>query len=507
VDTGENNYHFFIPACVLFGRLNCTNIILKVTGESTYFFTITRLNNENIQQLERSLQGKFENHFDPKEIEQLARDKKFVQRDSKLNGTTFLSLIIFNSNSLHDESLNDLTIALNKHHGVDISKQGLDVRFNSYAVQFLTAALENLLQQQLAEKISFSNCLEFKRILIKDSVCFQVDESLAKHYPGSGGSGSKANVRIQFEYNLLDGKIVDLSLNAFNDQDAKNSVLTLDIVNEGDLIIRDLAYMHLESLQGIVERIGHFLCRLNTQAKVYQEQDGKMIALDFSAIIRAMRKHNVQQIEKTVFIGKKQELQVRLFIYLLPEAVYNKRMRKANRTAKSKGHQVSKEYKARAGLNLFITSAPKELISIETAWQIYTLRWQIELTFKVWKSCCKIDKVKKVKKDRLECYILSKLLLIVLCWRVAWFTGMLLRRHHGKKISYFKAFKTLMHDVGTLRKIFVDGTLAVESYLADFLTLSSKKHLFEKKKGRENYSPEVLFRSLTILEDGKLIAI
>jgi len=453
------------------------------------------------------LQGQFENHFNPEEIEQLARNKKFVQRDSKLNGTTFLSLIIFNSNSLHDESLNDLTIALHKNHGVDISKQGLDDRFNAKAVQFLTAALENLLRQQLAEKVSFRNCIEFKRILIKDSVCFQIDESLAEHYPGSGGSGSKANVRIQFEYDLLDGKIVDLSLNAFNDQDAKNSVLTLDVVNDGDLIVRDLAYMHLESLQGIVKRIGHFLCRLNTQAKVYQEQDGKMIALDFTAIVQTMRQHNIRQIEETVFIGKNQELQVRLFIYLLPEAVYNERMRKANLSAKNKGRQLSKEYKARAGLNLFITSAPEELISIETAWQIYTLRWQVELTFKVWKSLCKIDKVKKVKKDRLECYIWSKLLLIVLCWRVAWFTGMLLKRHHGKNMSYFKAFKTLMHDVGTLKKIFVDGTVSAESYLAEFLILSSKKHLLEKKKGRDNYSPEVLFSSLTILEDGNLVAI
>lgn len=453
------------------------------------------------------MQGQFENHFNPEEIEQLARNKKFVQRDSKLNGTTFLSLIIFNSNSLHDESLNDLTIALHKNHGVDISKQGLDDRFNAKAVQFLTAALENLLRQQLAEKISFRNCIEFKRILIKDSVCFQIDESLAKHYPGSGGSGSKANIRIQFEYDLLDGKIIDLSLNAFNDQDARNSVLTLDVVNDGDLIVRDLAYMHLESLQGIVKRIGHFLCRLNTQAKVYQEQDGKMVTLDFSGIVKAMRQHNIRQIEETVFIGKDQELRVRLFIYLLPEAVYNERMRKANLSAKNKGRQLSKEYKARAGLNLFITSAPEELISIETAWQIYTLRWQVELTFKVWKSLCKIDKVKKVKKDRLECYIWSKLLLIVLCWRLAWFTGMLLRRHHGKNISYFKAFKTLMHDVGTLKKIFVDGTVSAESYLAEFLILSSKKHLLEKKKGRDNYSPEVLFSSLTILEDGNLVAI
>ena len=453
------------------------------------------------------MQGQFENHFNPEEIEQLARNKKFVQRDSKLNGTTFLSLIIFNSNSLHDESLNDLTIALHKNHGVDISKQGLDDRFNAKAVQFLTAALENLLRQQLAEKISFRNCIEFRRILIKDSVCFQIDESLAEHYPGSGGSGSKANVRIQFEYDLLDGKIIDLSLNAFNDQDARNSVLTLDVVNDGDLIVRDLAYMHLESLQGIVKKIGHFLCRLNTQAKVYQEQDGEMVTLDFSGIVKAMRQHNIRQIEETVFIGKDQELRVRLFIYLLPGAVYNERIRKANLSAKNKGRQLNKEYKARAGLNLFITSAPEELISIETAWQIYTLRWQVELTFKVWKSLCKIDKVKKVKKDRLECYIWSKLLLIVLCWQVAWFTGMLLRRHHGKNMSYFKAFKTLMHDVGTLKKIFVDGTVSAESYLAEFLILSSKKHLLEKKKGRDNYSPEVLFSSLTILEDGNLVAI
>jgi len=432
--------------------------------------------------------------------------QKFVQRKSKLDGCTFLSLIVFNSNSLHYESLNDLTIALSKQYGIEISKQGLDERFNVYAVKFLSSALEGLLNQQLSAKKILRNCLEFNRILIKDSVCFQVDESLAKYYPGSGGSGSKANVRIQFEYDLLDGKIVDLSLNAFNEQDAKNSVLTLDVVDGGDLIVRDLAYMHLEALQGIIERLGHFLCRLNTQAKVYQEQNGKMIELNFSRIVHAMRQYNIQQTEETVFIGKNQELQVRLFIYLLPENVYNERIRKANRAAQSKGRRLSKEYKARAGLNLFITSAPEELICTETAWQIYTLRWQIELTFKVWKSICKIDKVKKVKKDRLECYIFAKLLIIILCWRVTWFTGMLLRRHQGKNISYFKAFKTLMHDVATLKKVFIDGTVALESYLAEFLSLSSRKHLLEKKKDR-NYSPEVLCRSLTILEDGNLVAI
>ena len=220
-----------------------------------------------------------------------------------------------------------------------------------------------------------------------------------------------------------------------------------------------------------------------------------------------MRRHNIRQNEEIVFIGKNQELPVRLFIYLLPKSVYNERIRKANKEAGRKGRQVSKEHKARIGLNLFITSASEELITLDTAWQLYTLRWQIELTFKVWKSLCKIDKVKKVKKDRLECYIWAKLYLIVLCWRIAWFTGMLLRCYHRENISYFKAFKTLMRDVGTLKKIFVDGSLAAEVFLADFVLLSRKKHLLEKKKGRENYSPEVLYRSLTIVGGGNLVAI
>jgi hypothetical protein len=444
------------------------------------------------------LQCQFENHFQADEIEQLAHDKQFVQRKSKLNGKTFLSLIVFNVNSLHKESLNDLTVDLAQNYKVDITKQGLHDRFNACAVSFLTAALENLLNKQLLGKISFPNCVEFKRFLIKDSVCFQIDNSHAEYYPGSGGSGSKASVRIQLEYDLLNGTIVDLSLNAFNDQDARNSIATLELVESGDLIVRDLAYMHLDALHGIIDKCAHFLCRLNS-AKVYQIQNGEFFEVDFAATIKFMRENQINQIEKIVALGENKELQVRLFLFLMPTAVHNQRIRKAQINAKKKGYQLSKIFKIRAALNLFITSAPAELLKIDVAYKIYSLRWQIELTFKIWKSICKIDKVKKVKKERLECYIFAKLLIIVLCWRIAWFTNRLLKEYFGKNLSFFKAFKTLMHDMYRLERMIVAGAIPTVDYYLEFLKLSSKKHLLEKKKG-QSFSPEVFASSLTFGE-------
>ena len=110
---------------------------------------------------------------------------------------------------------------------------------------------------------ALSDIKGINRILVKDSVCFQIDESLVEYYPGSGGSGSKASVRIQFEYDILCGKINDLSVNAFNDQDAKDSIATIELIEKGDLIIRDLAYTSLTVLSAIVGKIAFYLCRLN----------------------------------------------------------------------------------------------------------------------------------------------------------------------------------------------------------------------------------------------------
>jgi len=484
-----------------------TEIIIHFFKNYSIKLTIRRIKKQDYACIENSISKQLNTFFEPEEIEKLARESKFVQRSGQLNGFTFLCLLSINSDDLASESLNDLVTKLELEHGINIKKQSLDERFNQYAVCFLKKAVEELLNKHCSATDSFMECDQFKRILIKDSVCFQVDASLAEHFPGCGGSGSPATVRIQFEYDLVAGTIVDLSLHGFVEQDASNSTMTLDVVNEGDLIIRDLAYMHIAALKGILSRLGDFLCRLQARRQVYQLRNGKIMELDFPEIVKLMVKHQVDKIEEKVFLDKLMTLEVRLFIYLLPLNVYQERIRKANLNAKKKGRQLSKEFKARARLNLFITSASEDVLDIETAWKVYTLRWQIELGFKVWKSLWKIDKVKKVKKERLECYIWSKLFIIILSLRVLWITNGLMCSCFGSSLSFYKATKTLISSFrDKLKVILIGDTSSAVQFIMDFLDLSLRRHLREKKKGGNN-SPEILFNIFRLRYDGEVVSI
>jgi hypothetical protein len=306
---------------------------------------------------------------------------------------------------------------------------------------------------------------------------------MAEHYPGSGGSGSKAAMRIQFEYNLLSGKIIDLSINAFNDQDAKNSLATIERVEKDDLIIRDLAYMSVEVLKKIIAKLALYLCRANTQITIYELIDGEYVELNFRNIVKYMKKHDISVIEKEVYYGQKDKIKTRLIIHLLPAEELAKRLRKAKKNAKKKGRTLSKEYKDRAALNLFITNASQEQIPTEKVWPIYRLRWQIELIFKIWKSICSIEKVKKVKKERLECYVYSKLIFIVLGWKMIWMVAKNMYRISGKALSFFKSFKTLFkRKIDDFQKALESSKDDMIIFILDFYDLSSTNHLLEKRK-------------------------
>lgn len=409
----------------------------------------------------------------------------------------FFDLFIFNSDKLKEQSLNDLSLEVRERYGVEISKQGLDKRFTDNAVDFLKQALDKLLQRQLFQYVSLGKMKHFNRVLIKDSVCFELPAQLAKDYPGSGGSASGAMMRIQFEYDLLCGRINDLSLHAFNEQDQKDAVATIELTKENDLIIRDLGYVNLTALQKIIKQKGLFLNRLDPSVYSYELHGEHYEKLDFSKIYNYMKKNKLYALEKEVYLGQKAKLKVRLILYLLPEQETAERLRKANKNCKKKGRKaLSKEYKARMALNLFVTNTTQEQISIEKIWAFYRMRWQIELVFKVWKSICSIHKIKKVKKARLECYIYARLIFIILGWQILWRIAEVMFHREKQILSFYKAFKTLLNkSLSRLQIAIFEGKNEMYNFIYEFYQIS-KDHHFLEKKGKEQTPREVLLALL-----------
>ena len=195
-----------------------------------------------------------------------------------------------------------------------------------------------------------------------------------------------------------------------------------------------------------------------------------------------MTKHQLSCLEKQVYLSLAHKLKVRLMIYLLPEEIVNERLRKARQNNNKKGRgQISKQYQARAHFNLFITNGEKDIIPIDKVYLFYKLRWQIELMFKIWKSLCNIDKVKRVKRHRLECYIYSRLIFIVFAWQIIWITATVLFAIDKKPLSYFKTYKTLIRNkLDELRDIFLSGVINMNSFLIDLYELSKAKHILEQ---------------------------
>lgn len=62
------------------------------------------------------------------------------------------------------------------------------------------------------------------------------------------------------------------------------------------------------------------------------------------------------------------------------------------------------------GMNVYITNTSPEEVPTDYVHSLYSMRWQIKLLFKTWKSFFEIDECKTIKKERLECHLYGQLI-------------------------------------------------------------------------------------------------
>ncbi len=395
----------------------------------------------------------------------------------------FFDSLLYDATSEKVKSYNQIAVEVKSSHGVEITQQGIDQRFNKGAQKYIQGLISELLSSQVSQSIETGWFKQFNRVLIKDSTKFDLPDSLKEVLPGFGGSASKAGVSIQCEFDIKSGAVNDLSLNPAKRSDNKNALQTIDLVQAGDLTIRDLGYFVLDYFKHIAQE-AFFLSRLHTKILVYQEQEGTLQELDFAKLYQEMESGKIHRHDKEVYIGEKDKFPVRLIVELMPEEVVAKRLKKINQYNKKKGYQTSQEYKDRARFNLFITNIKGEILTGEAIAKIYRVRWQIELIFKTWKSIFGIDNIRQMKYDRLMCLLNIRLLLILVHWEVFRVENAHQYKKTGKLLSIYKCLQTLKENSAKMRSILTSGCNGLRKWFRWAIEILSSKHWLERKKNK-----------------------
>jgi DDE family transposase len=428
---------------------------------------------------------KFSHFFSEAHIEQVARESGFVKRKGKLSSMAFMDNLLFKEYDNGNMSLNDHSVDINVRHNIKLTKQSLDERFNDRSVAFVKSLLKECLQKQVAEDMGIEAFSRFSSVKIKDSTRFQLPETLKDHYPGSGGGASEAGAHVQFEFDIKTGKVSAIKPTSAKHQDTTEASESIEDIEEGSLVIRDLGYFSTKVLQDIqIGRKAYYISRLRPGIKIYTLVNEQYKELDLKKEYQDLKGKKLPLKELIVYIGNEHKVRVRLMIELMPKEQVEERMRKVCKEAKKKGRTVSKGYKAYAMLGLFVTNVPEQWLVVEHIRTLYRLRWQIELRFKCWKSLCRIHTVKKMKRYRFETYLYGGLLYILINWEISMALISGYRKTNGKMLSVYKCFKAIKQCRDLLRNALFQCKEKLAMYFKTIDDIDKQSLLLERRKGR-----------------------
>lgn len=366
--------------------------------------------------------------FSKEEIEEVARETGFVKRKSKIKAWEFVCLCCFMDVEVANNTLVTLCTKLSEKTGILVSNQALDQRLNERCVKFLKKIFEKLLRQTITNNTRISSMWDkyFKRIRILDSTAFQVPESYKDIYPGSGGCSQASGVKIQLEYELKSGNLLNMQVGAGSESDNTFGSKIRDTIKSGDLILRDLGYFNFEDFLDIEKREAFYISRLKPNIAVYIESNdiqyykngtpkkSSLFKRIYIADIMKQMSDGEHYEINDVYIGQGKKLKIRLILYKLTNEQLEKRSKQCKKNAKKKGIEKSNNTIELLGISMYITNIKQEILSAEQVYEFYSLRWQVEIIFKTWKSIFHIHGVKQVKIERFQCQLYGKLILLLL---------------------------------------------------------------------------------------------
>ncbi|MFC1573443.1 IS4 family transposase [Candidatus Eisenbacteria bacterium] len=391
-----------------------------------------------------------------------AKQTGFRKRKGKLSPFDFLVLMTVGQVGMKHPSLAGMVAAIEAR----ISRVALHYRFSAAAAAFLLKCLGFVLQQKVHRlgQIDTKLLRPFRRVLIADSSSWDVSEKLHSVLPGSGGTASAANCKLQAVYDYKRGELGFLDVTAGTVPDNRYTDRLPDMLQKGDLLLIDQGYFKLNTLAEIAARGAFFLTRFFVCTALKDPITHAPIDL-----AKHLSKLEGNAHEMDVLMGSKRQPQVpcRLIALRLGEQVANERRRRLRREAKRKGRTISKQHLRMCDWTLLITNVPQKWLMLEMARALYTVRWQIELLFKQLKSILRVHESDTSKENRLRCELYGKLIGAVIIHRIHAAETNRLWKTQRREVSMENLYKRFQERAFTLLRMLLRSVLKANAYLCD----------------------------------------
>ena len=390
--------------------------------------------------------------------EQADQQAGFVKRKSKLTAKRFVEALRMGCLSDSEVSLEKICELLKKR-GVKMTKQGLHQRFHREAACFMETLFQKAVLHFQTEKQEVLTLLKpFSGVYLTDSTGISLPSELKDHYKGYGGASSAAGIKLQTTLEYMRGQLRAMTVTSAtqNDQSFRGH---LEAIEKNGLYLQDQGYFKVSSFAKFQQEGAYFISR-------YLSPTYLLDAASQPLVLREMLRNAGPVFEAQVQLGKQEKLSVRLLATRLPPETREQRIRKIKRDAQRQRTTPSKATLEMAGWSIYITNISEPLLTHAQVYLLYSLRWQIELFFKLCKSEAGIDKVKGKNISRILCELYAKLInvleLLYLCFPVRWHT-------EQREISLQKAYQTLRLKS---RELFHALTSAyrLRRFLTDFLS-------------------------------------
>ena len=368
--------------------------------------------------LARSLQTLFTTTADA-----VAHETGFVRRRRKLTGALFAQTLVFGMLGAPDATLRQLQQAA-ATAGTAASVQAIAQRSTQTAATFLQRLLGRALETVVSgEPVAIPLLARFPAIVVLDSSVVSLPPALAGVWRGCGNQtaqGAQAALKLQLRYDLCAGGLDVLTLHdgTVSDRQAPSQTAPLP---PGALRLSDRGFFAAAVFRAIMVAGGHFLTHPVPRLPICHPAGTQR------SLTRFLAARRTPVVDLDLSIGSKEPLPCRLIAVRVPDQVAERRRAQERAEARREGRAARASVLAVAGWTVLLTSLAHNELSVREALVLARLRWQVELTFKLWKSAGNgVSAWRTADPWRLLCTVYAKLLgclvqhwlLVSSCWAI-----------------------------------------------------------------------------------------